>query len=408
MARHYRYNSLVSPPNGTSGRHLTPLDCLIVYQMGLCMFGRFAATVAGGTVLALALAGCNRKNPEAPRQAAGAVLVTTQVVKAAPWSDTLQANGTAKARESIIVTAKVSEIIDKVHFESGQQVATGAPLVTLRGQAQQAALAQAQATFAEADRLYKRQRELAAQQLVAHSTLDTQQSIRDAAEARVQQMRADIGDRSVRAPFAGVLGIRQVSPGSLLTPTTAIATLDDISRMHVDFQVPEAQLSSLQNGDKVSGSSIAYPGRTFEGTVSTIDARVDPGSRAITVRADFDNADHALRPGMLLDVRLYRPERDALVVPEIAVVQVGRDSYVFRVKPDESVERADIKAGTRRAGVVEIIEGLKAGDRIVVDGTGKLRPGIRIQDEKPAKAADAATPPKPAEVAAPAKLATAG
>ncbi|MEG0186948.1 MAG: efflux transporter periplasmic adaptor subunit, partial [Stenotrophomonas sp.] len=95
-----------------------------MYQMGLRMFGRFAVTVAGGTVLALALAGCNRKNAEAPRQAAGAVLVTTQVVETAPWSDTLQANGTAKARESIIVTAKVSEIIDKVHFESGQQVAT--------------------------------------------------------------------------------------------------------------------------------------------------------------------------------------------------------------------------------------------------------------------------------------------
>ncbi|WP_313275145.1 efflux RND transporter periplasmic adaptor subunit [Stenotrophomonas sp.] len=372
------------------------------------MFGRFAATVAGGTVLALALAGCNRKNPEAPRQAAGAVLVTTQVVKAAPWSDTLQANGTAKARESIIVTAKVSEIIDKVHFESGQQVAAGAPLVTLRGQAQQAALAQAQATFSEADRLYKRQRELAAQQLVAHSTLDTQQSIRDAAEARVQQMRADIVDRQVRAPFAGVLGIRQVSPGSLVTPTTAIATLDDISRMHVDFQVPEAQLSSLQIGDKVSGSSIAYPGRNFEGAVSTIDARVDPGSRAITVRADFDNGDHALRPGMLLDVRLYRPERDALVIPEIAVVQVGRDSYVFRVKDDESVERADVKTGTRRAGVVEIVDGLKAGERIVVDGTGKLRPGIRIQDEKPGKAAEAAAGEKAAEAPAPAKTASAG
>lgn len=358
---------------------------------GLCMLRRSAFTVAGATVLALALAGCNRKGAETPRQAGDAVPVTLQVVQPSAWNDTLQAIGTAKARESIIVTAKVSEIIDKVHFESGQQVTTGTPLVTLRGDAQQAALAQAQATFAEADRLYLRQRELAAQQLVAHSTLDTQKSIRDAAEARVRQMRADITDRQVRAPFAGVLGIRQVSPGSLVTPTTAIATLDDISRVHVDFQVPEAELASLQLGDKVTGSSVAYPGRSFDGEVSTVDARVDPGSRAVTVRADFVNADHALRPGMLLDVRVFRPERQALVIPEIAVVQVGRDSFVYRVKDDASVERVDVRTGTRRAGVVEITEGLKAGERIVVDGTGKLRPGIRVEDaRRPAKAAPAA------------------
>src|SRR5690606_24020507 len=166
---------------------------------------------------------------------------------------------------------------------------------------------------------------------------------------------------------------------------------DDISRMHVDFQVPEAELASLKPGDKVSGSSIAYPGRSFDGEVSTVDARVDPGSRAVTVRADFPNPDHALRPGMLLDVRVFRPERQALVIPEIAVVQVGRDSYVFRVKDDATVERVDVKTGTRRSGVVEIVDGLEAGQRIVVDGTGKLRPGLRIDDAKAAPAAAEAT-----------------
>lgn len=245
---------------------------------------------------------------------------------------------------------------------------------------------QAQATFAEADQLYKRQRELAAQQLVASATLDTQRAIRDAAEARVREMQSDIGDRRVRAPFAGVLGIRQVSAGSLVTPSTSIATLDDIERMHVDFQVPEAELASLGNGDKVTATSVAYPGRSFEGVVATIDTRVDPGSRAVTVRADFINADHALRPGMLLDIRMFRPERQALVIPEIAVVQVGRDSFVYRVKADHSVERLDITSGARRAGVVEIRSGLKAGDRIVVDGTGKLRPGLKV-DDRPAPAA---------------------
>jgi len=357
------------------------------------MSGRITARIIAGLGLAI-LAGCGSKDQAARRQAE-VVPVTTQVVQTSAWSDTLQALGTAKARESVTITAKVSEIIDTVHFDSGQQVSAGTPLVTLRGQAQEAALLQAQATFAEADQLYKRQRELAAQQLVASATLDTQRAIRDAAEARVREMQSDIGDRRVRAPFAGVLGIRQVSEGSLVTPTTVIATLDDIERMHVDFQVPEAELASLAKGDKVSATSVAYPGRTFEGDVATIDTRVDPGTRAVTVRADFINADHALRPGMLLDVRMFRPERQALVIPEIAVVQVGRDSFVFRVKPDHVVERVDVVSGARRSGVVEIREGLKAGDRIVVDGTGKLRPGLKVNDTAapaPAPATPAASP----------------
>lgn len=353
------------------------------------MSGRITARIAAGLTLAL-LAGCSSKE-QAARRPADAVPVTTQVVQRSAWNDTLQALGTAKARESVTITAKVSEIIETVHFDSGQQVSAGTPLVTLRGQAQEAALLQAQATFAEADQLYKRQRELAAQQLVASATLDTQRAIRDAAEARVREMQSDIGDRRVRAPFAGVLGIRQVSAGSLVTPSTSIATLDDIERMHVDFQVPEAELASLTKGDKVTATSVAYPGRSFDGVVATIDTRVDPGTRAITVRADFINADHALRPGMLLDIRMFRPERQALVIPEIAVVQVGRDSFVYRVKADHSVERIDISSGARRAGVVEVRDGLKAGDRIVVDGTGKLRPGLKVDDR-----------PDPAPAAAPA------
>ncbi|WMJ70314.1 efflux RND transporter periplasmic adaptor subunit [Stenotrophomonas sp. 24(2023)] len=365
------------------------------------MLGRSAATVLLGLGLAT-LTACGGKEEAATRQGGAAVPVTAQVVAPSAWSDTLQALGTAKARESITVTAKVSEIIERVHFESGQQVAAGTPLVTLRGLAQEAALTQAQATFAEADQLYRRQRELATQRLVSSATLDTQKAIRDSAEARVVQMQSDIGDRRVRAPFAGVLGIRQVSPGSLVTPTTVITTLDDIERMHVDFQVPEAELASLSNGDKVQATSVAWPGRTFEGEVSTIDARVDPATRAVTVRADFANTDHALRPGMLLDVRIFRPERQALVVPEISVVQVGRDSFIYRIKDDATVERVDIVAGARRAGVVEIRQGLQAGQRIVVDGTGKLRPGLKVdaKDTAPVNAPAPETMPAPPAVPA--------
>lgn len=305
--------------------------------------------------------------------------VTAEQVHLRPWNDTVQALGNVKARESIVVSAKVSEIVQAVHFDSGDHVAAGASLITLSGKAQLAALAQAEATAKEAEQLLKRQTELAAQQLIARSALDTQRATRDATRARVEQMKADIGDREIRAPFAGVLGIRQVSPGSLITPGTPIATLDDTQRVYIDFPVPETLLARVAKGQSVTGTSAAYPGKRFEGQVSTVDARIDPATRAVTVRADFPNPDHLLRPGMLVQVTLLQPQRQALLIPEISVVQVGTDSYVFRVKPDNTVERADVEVGTRREGLAEIVEGLKVGDRVVVDGTGKLRVGGKVQ-----------------------------
>lgn len=342
------------------------------------------------------LASCG-KEQAAPGEARGGrpVPVTTIRLQPSAWSDTLQAIGTAKARESVTLTSKVSEVVEDVHFDSGDQVEAGTPLITLRGDSQQAALASAQAEFLEADQLFRRQSELADKQLIARASLDTQRSLRNSAEARVRQARSDIGDRNVRAPFTGVLGLRQVSPGALITPTTVIATLDDISRVYVDFPVPEAQLASVAAGQALSASSASYPGRLFDGVVSIIDARIDPVTRAVTVRGDFANPDRALRPGMLLEVTLTRPEREALVLPEIAVVQVGNSSYVFRVDDDDTAQRVDVQIGGRRDGKVEVVSGLKAGDQIVVDGTGKLRPGQKVVSSpytgKPSPAAGAAT-----------------
>lgn len=340
------------------------------------------------TTLVFALAACGKDDAAAKSRGEGdrPVPVTTQVLRARPWSDTIEAIGTVRARESVTITAKVTETVQRVHFDSGDSVPRGAVLLTLSGQAQQAGLAEAQAAASEAERLYRRQSELAAQQLIARAQLDTQRAMRDAAQARVAQARAGLGDRTIRAPFAGVLGLRQVSPGALVTPGTPIATLDDIARVYVDFPVPEAALAQVAPGQRISGTSAAFAGRSFDGTVSIVDARVDASTRALTVRGDFPNPDHALRPGMLVKVALHRPERQALLLPEIAIVQVGERTFVYRVKPDGSVEQADVAIGVRRDGQAEIASGLQAGDRVVVDGTGKLRPG--------AKVADAATPPK--------------
>ncbi|WP_425456087.1 efflux RND transporter periplasmic adaptor subunit [Cognatilysobacter terrigena] len=343
-------------------------------------------------VAALVLTGCgDRANAAKDGSKKGGdrpVTVTTEVVRTRPFADTLQALGTVRARESVTVTASVSQKVQAVHFDSGDVVRAGAPLVTLVAQAEQAQLRAAEAAAKEASDLYNRQASLAAQQLVARSQLDTQRATRDAAVARVGQMRAQIADRVIRAPFSGVLGLRQVSPGSLVIPGTVITTLDDLSTVYVDFPVPETQLAQIAPGESISGHAAAYTGRTFDGTVATIDARIDPATRAVTVRGQFPNADRALKPGMLLQVDVARAERPALMIPEIAVVQVGDASYVFRVKAG-TAERADVKLGTRSNGLVEVLSGLAAGDTIVVDGTGKLKPGAKINDvsKAPRKAA---------------------
>ena len=331
-------------------------------------------------LLAVALAGCGRDEARAADGAPQAIPVTTAVVAVAAWTDQLRAVGTVQARESVAVTAKVSETVERVHFDSGDTVAAGAPLVTLSGGQQRAALAEAQAAANEAERLYQRQQELAGRQLIARSQLDTQRATRDAARARVAQVQAQLGDRTIRAPFAGVLGIRQVSPGALVTPGTVIATLDAIDRVYVDFPVPERALASLAPGQRVDGSATAYPGIEFSGSVETVGSRIDATTRTLTVRADFPNPDHRLRPGMLVEVRLHQPVRQALVVPEIAIVQVGSESFAWRVDGGGAVSRAPLEVGSRQAGRAEILSGLEAGDRIVVDGTGKLREGSVVVD----------------------------
>ena len=187
-----------------------------------------------------------------------------------------------------------------------------------------------------------------------------------------------------------------------MPPGTAIATLDDVSRVYVDFPVPEAQLANLAAGQALNARSTAYPGRMFDGLVSTVDARIDAATRAVTVRGDFPNPDGALRPGMLLEVQLSRPERQALVVPEITLVQVGRDTFVYRVKADGSVEQAKVEIGGRAAGKVEVTDGVIAGDRIVVDGTGKLRDGAKVVEGAAAAPKPAPAQPASAQPAAPA------
>ena len=342
-------------------------------------------------VAALALCACGKQDK--PGQGGGRgsqpVPVEIETVREQDWRDTLRALGTVRAHEAVTVTAKVSETVQQVHFESGQQVARGAPLVTLSGQQQQALLASAEATRKDAEQQYRRMQQLVQQQLVARASLDSARASLDAARAQAAQIRANLSDRVIRAPFAGVLGIRQVSPGALVTPGTVIATLDAIDRVYVDFPVPETELADVAAGQALTGRAGAYPARSFDGRVATVDARLDAATRAATVRGEFANPERLLRPGMLVEVALVRGTRPALVVPELAVQQIGSETFLWRVKDDGTVEKADITVGGRIPGKVMVKDGIRAGERIVTEGTGKLQPGAKVVEGGRAPAAAA-------------------
>lgn len=306
-------------------------------------------------------------------------LVTAGTVEQVAWQDEIQALGTARANESVTLTAKVTETVTRINFNDGDFVEAGAVLVDLSGRAEVAQLEAAQATFVEASKQYDRLAELVKQGTIPRSQLDTQLSVRDAARARADAIRAALADRIISAPFTGVLGFRHVSPGALVTPGTVITTLDDIRTIKLDFPIPESHLGQISVGDVVNAHSTAFPDQTFEGRVSAVDSRVDPLTRAITVRAEIANPDALLRPGMLLSVRLLQARRTTLAVPEIAVVQVGTRALLYRIRDDLTVEQVTVQLGARRSGQVEVTSGLGAGDRIVVDGTGKLRDGARVR-----------------------------
>lgn len=329
-----------------------------------------------------ALAGCG-KGGGAQQAAAPAVVVTSTTVQQTTWRDAIEALGTAQAKESVTLTAKVTETVNSVNFQDGDIVDAGQMLVDLSGRAEAAQLQEAQASYKEAVQQYNRQAELVTKGTIARSQLDTQVATRDAARARADAIRAALADRVIVAPFAGMLGFRQVSQGALVSPGTVIATLDDISTIKLDFPIPEAYLGLVKTGQQVLARSPAYPDREFEGVVAAIESRVDPVTRAVTLRADLPNPDNALRPGMLLSVRVYRPERQALVIPEIALVQVGSQSFVYRIGEQNVVKQTGVTVGARRRGEIEVVEGLAAGDRIVVDGVGKLRDGATIRELAP-------------------------
>jgi membrane fusion protein, multidrug efflux system len=311
--------------------------------------------------------------------AGAAPLVVIEPVRTDVIYDTAEAIGTAQANESITLYAKVTDTVRRVDFDDGDYVEQGAILLQLTNREEEALLAEARANLEDAENQLRRLEDLADRGLAPMSELDVARSRAAASEARLNTVVARLSDRLIQAPFSGVLGFREVSPGTLVTPQTPITTLDDISIIKLDFTVPETFLGAMSSGAEVVAQSASYPEREFYGIVRTVGSRVDPVTRAIQVRAHVPNDEGLLRPGMLLTVEVVMAERTALIVPENSIFQVQNRAYVYYVDAEMTAHQREVRLGARRFGNVEVRGGLEEGDHIVTQGIVKLRDGIRVR-----------------------------
>ena len=305
--------------------------------------------------------------------------VVVAPVQRLPFADTLEALGTVRANESVDLTPNRADHVAVIHFTDGQQVEAGQLLVELNVEEEKARLTESTAVRDELLLRRDRIRHLFEQKLTSQEEFENVKAVLAAAEARVISLQAAIADRNVRAPFAGSLGLRRVSVGAYVQPSTVIATLDDLSVVKLDFTIAETWLPSVRPKMAVTARSDTWPDATFTGVVTTIDTRLDPGTRSATVRAILPNGDRKLRPGMLLKVTVDRGEAAVLQIPEEALIPVGHKQFVMRVDEDDVAHKVEITLGRRRVGVVEVLEGLSEGDRVITEGIVRVRPAAKVK-----------------------------
>lgn len=345
----------------------------------LFLFGTlivFAIMAGAVFVREIAVAGQNEERE------AETVPVQVAEVELHEFADTVEAIGTVRANESVSVTANVSDTISRIAFESGQRVEAGDVLVELADTEEAAALTEARASLNEAQRTRARITELAEQGAASGAAVDEAEAAYDRAQAQIDALQARLADRVIRAPFAGVIGLRNVSLGELVSPGDVVATLDDTSVVKLDFTVPERFLSTLQEGQQIRAEAAAYPDEIFSGRIAEIDSRIDPVTRAVTVRALVPNEDNQLRPGMLLTVQTRRDVRQSPAIPETAVMRNGTQASVYMVSAAEGTATANVRnimLGIRDGLLIEVTEGLQAGDQIISEGTHKVRAGGTVE-----------------------------
>jgi membrane fusion protein (multidrug efflux system) len=307
-------------------------------------------------------------------------VVVGGTVTQAEFVSEIEAVGTAFANEQTVITSPVTERIERIAYTDGATVRRGAVIARLSSGEESADLSSVIARAREAGKQLDRLTELQERGFATNSSVDQQTALRDTARADANAIRSRISDRVIRAPFDGVLSLRTVSPGTVVTSGSPIATISDISAIKLDFTVQENFLSALKPGQVIEAKTAAYPNQSFFGTIDNISPLVDPLSRSLTVRAKLPNDGRKLRPGMLMSVRIVSETRTGLAVPETALVAQGDQNFVFVVDKEGIARRTAIVIGLRSKGMVEVKSGISLGAKIVADGT------VKVRDDSPVKA----------------------
>lgn len=309
--------------------------------------------------------------------------VSSTKVRRETWTDDLSAVGTLRAFEGTEVTTEASGIVDRIEFESGDQIKSGdvlVRLVTSTDRAQLAAL-QAQQRLAEQD--LARVQQLYERHVASKSDLDRADAQAASAKANVDEQSAKIAQKVIRAPFSGELGIRKVDIGQYLSPGAPVVTLTALDRIYVDFTMPQQYLADIEEGQPVAVTLEAFGERRFAGKVSAIEPQVDASTRNFMVRATLENEDHALKPGMFARVEIgLGRSTDVLVIPQTAVSFNPYGDSVWTIVEAEggglTAKRRVVRTGRRQGDLVAILDGLEVGEEIATSGLLKLRNGVTV------------------------------
>ena len=314
--------------------------------------------------------------------------VSSAVVKEEDWAPTLSAIGSVSAVQGAVVSAELGGVVAEINFQSGGVAKKGDVLMRLDSSAEEAQLHTAEADLELAKANLERERDLAARKVVSKQELDTAQSTFGQKQGAVDNMRAFITKKQIRAPFDGMLGIRQVNVGQMINSGQQVVQLTALDRVYVDFALPQQNLPQLAAGYEARVHADSLPGREFKGKVTAINSMVDNVTRNISLQATFDNPDHELHPGMFVKVEVILPNKSkTLVIPGSAVSYAPYGNSVFVIdnkkdpktgKESQSLRQAFVRIGEARGDFVAVTEGLKAGDVVVSTGVFKLRNGMPV------------------------------
>ncbi|MEM8776730.1 MAG: efflux RND transporter periplasmic adaptor subunit [Pseudomonadota bacterium] len=327
---------------------------------------------------------------EAPVSSPRSVTIETASVESRMIAETVEAIGTTRAQQSVAIVPEADGRLIDLAIEPGQHVVQGAVLARLDDTVARADLAEAKARLTEQQQVLARMERLLSTNAVSQASLEEATARLAEAEAQLDRAKQGVVNRTISAPFNGVVGLSEVDIGARLEQGDVITRLDDLSQVVLEFSLPETLYALVQPGLPVEARSVVFPDKTFEGRIAARDSRVDPVARAFRTRAILPNEEGILPAGMFMSLSLIIDNKQVLTVPEEAVVFQAAETYVYRIE-DEKAVRLKVKTGPRQDGFVAILSGLSAGDEIATRGLTRLRDGAKVKLKSDTQTAESAT-----------------